>query len=286
MEINIDNNNIIINTDTNNMGIKNNLYIKNEINDNTEIKSSIIEINNIIENFKIEFIPKFNELRSKINKEKSSDDIKIFISYVKKYRTILQNCDINKNIDYEIKTIIDNIEFIIKDYSSNIEKNLFDIIYEINQALNASPSQNCLASSKIFLIIHIIKLTIQNNIISKCKLNEIINELNRCIYKRNELVNSRERIHGIILYLRPYSIMTSQVMTIQMYQCTNCLKKWRENYCSTLDILTVKECINCKKYNIKPISYKYNKSHNFKNIFNSKKKLNTNKIFQYLCICK
>jgi len=175
---------------------------------------------------------------------------------------------INKNPSDELlKLIISINEEVV---SNNVGKELYSIINEINNLITIFPQKTEIISSKIFMVIHLIKKNY--SVIPYETRCDLIETLNNSIRNRNSTLKSKSP-HGIIKILKPYSDISYDTAIILHWKCQTCNKIWLDSKSISSDIIAPGICKFCKGYkiiNIPWVKEKENRSHKpfFVNIIN------------------
>ncbi len=194
------------------------------------------------------------------------------IAKLAKYKDVLKHMKdaMEFNSDKHIK-IINEIEKEIDD--RNIGRGLYYMLDEINDALIKTPPRCNLASSRIFLIIHLLK--VGYNVIPVFTKNDIIKRLNIYI----ELYNTKvpyKQYHGRVIQLQPYSSFISDVALIINWECKKCNKIWIDHMSASFDVITpICKFCNSPNVDMKNEEHIIPKKHFLSNFFLKKFRCNT-----------
>jgi|UniRef100_A0A6C0BEK5 predicted Zn-ribbon and HTH transcriptional regulator len=128
--------------------------------------------------------------------------------------------------------------------SVNVGKGLFQLIDEADEAISHNPPRHALASSRIFLVIHLMKHALP--LIPLRTKIELITKTNVVIMKRNNHVHNWESCHGIIKTLTPYHAFSDNDFITVNWYCEQCSFSWHDVMCSSHDIFAHSKCPKCK----------------------------------------
>lgn len=177
----------------------------------------------------------------------SAGEYKENIHKLAKYKDILhhmQNAiEYNSEKQKHVK-IINEIEKEINE--RNIGRGIYYMIDEINDALARSPPRYNLASSRITLIIHLLKISY--NTIPIFTRTDIIKRLNLCIDYYNQKVPYK-KYHGKIIQLQPYTNFLYDSILLITWECHSCKKTWDDSISISLDVFTP-ICKYCNNINV------------------------------------
>ena len=151
--------------------------------------------------------------------------------------------------------------FLLEYISNNVGKELYSIINEINNLITIFPQKTEIISSKILLVIHLIKKNysvIPNE--TRC---DLIETLNNSIRNRNSILKSKSP-QGIIINLQPCSDISYDTARLLKWECQTCNKIWRDSKSISADVIAPGVCKFCKGYKIINVPWgKENKPHKF-----------------------
>ncbi len=191
----------------------------------------------------------------------NNQDYKENMHKLANYKDILHH--IKLALEYNSEKHIKIVNEIEKEIDErNIGRGLYYMIDEINDALARSPPRCALASSRITLVIHLLK--IGYNAIPVFTRTDIIKRLNLCIESYNAKLPYKN-YHGKIIQLQPYNTFIYGAVLLITWDCQCCKKKWNDSISISLDVFTP----ICKFCN----SHKVNMSNNEHHIQLKKTKL-------------
>ena len=164
----------------------------------------------------------------------NAHDYKTNITKLDKYKDILRHMKMALEFNSEKHTkIVNEIEKEIDE--RNIGRGMYYMLDEINEALTKTPPRCSLASSRISLIIHLLK--IGYNVIPVFTRTDIIKRLNSCIEHYNKMVPSKN-YQGKIIQLQPYSNFIYDTKLFITWKCNSCNKIWEDKIVISLDVFT------------------------------------------------
>lgn len=173
--------------------------------------------------------------------------------------------DANKDLQYEalvryknilhafeqlnIQTESIQVSKILTEFNNEIEsintsKGLFQLIDEADEAISHDPPRHALASSRIFLVIHLMKHALP--LIPLRTKIELITKTNEVIMKRNNYLYNWETCHGIIKTLTSYHAFSDNDFITVKWYCEQCSFSWHDVINTSHDIFAHSNCPKCK----------------------------------------
>jgi hypothetical protein len=139
---------------------------------------------------------------------------------------------------------------------------LYELIGDVQSALELSPPRHALASSHIYRAIHLLKYGW--HVIPKETHKDVVGKLNNEILRQNALLDYRERHIGQIIMLVPYDHTVDMEhdehykhdeqdnTETYTWRCNDCMTKWKDVLITKniTDIYAPHTCENCKGANI------------------------------------
>lgn len=203
-------------------------------------------IDDILSCFIIEFQEGLDNLYLLIMQENDPVLRRAGLAKLNKYRDFwLQGYSVRKTPSFDnMQRHLNEMQSLIQ--NDNIGNDILKLIEEINKQLDCAMPRAYLINALIFKTIHLIKLGLP--VIPMETKNDLIEQLNLAITRRNKLVRRQDRINGIIVNLKPYEYNGYGYDTalIVNWNCNSCDQKWFENISHHADIFAPLECPKCK----------------------------------------
>lgn len=131
----------------------------------------------------------------------------------------------------------------------SITNDIDSVIEEINKQCSSHCPKSYIVRALIFKAIHLIKLSIP--MMSVERKAALISELNKVILKQNNIYRREERLHGLIIELKPYGTSYKYDTSMIVYwNCLDCGCKWIDSIAHNSDIFAPLECQHCRGCNI------------------------------------
>lgn len=214
------------------------------------MNSTFKQIDDILSCFMIEFQEALDNLYFLIMQEGDPATKRAALAKLNKYRDFwLHGYSMRKSASFDcLHRQLNEIQVLIE--KDNIGNDLQCLIEEINKQFENNMPRAYLLNALIFKTIHLIKLGF--HVIPADTKKKLIEELNKAIIKRNQLVRESDRVSGVIIELKPYDYTNYRYDTalIVNWNCQCCGHQWHKNLPQNADIFAPIECPECRRFEI------------------------------------